>query len=127
MPQKKKDFLPVRIFRLCQFGEGETESDERTGLHVPLAGAPYHATRRHTVGPGDSSHQPPSPYPYPCAYSPGYPNNLGFPTMQCNVDPQMLPHTNLPLNLPLVQHQPPQNFQIKDQHLLKPPTVMGAS
>jgi hypothetical protein len=39
----------------------------------------------------------------------------------------ILPNTNLPLNLPLVQHQPPQNFSVKDQHLLKPPPVMGAS
>lgn len=39
----------------------------------------------------------------------------------------ILPNTNLPMNIPLVQHQPPQNFSIKDQHLLKPPTVMGAS
>lgn len=37
----------------------------------------------------------------------------------------MLPQTNLPLNLPLVQNLPPQNFQIKDQHLLKPPQFMG--
>nr|CAD7589724.1 unnamed protein product [Timema genevievae] len=37
----------------------------------------------------------------------------------------ILPNTNLPLNLPKVQHQPPQNFTVKDQHLLKPPPVMG--
>lgn len=37
-----------------------------------------------------------------------------------------LPHTNLPLNLPRVQNQPPQNFSVKDQHLLKPPPAMGA-
>jgi len=35
--------------------------------------------------------------------------------------------TNLPQNLPLVQNEPLQNFTFKDQHLLKPPTVMGAS
>lgn len=56
----------------------------------------------------------------------GYQTLRPFP-VHCNMDPQVLPHTNLPLNLPLVQHQPPQNFQIKDQHLLKPPPVMGAS
>ena len=39
----------------------------------------------------------------------------------------ILPNTNLPMNLPLVQHQPPQNFSVKDQHLLKPPPVLGAS
>lgn len=37
-----------------------------------------------------------------------------------------LPHTNLPQNLPLVQNQPPQVFCVKDQHLLKPPQVLGA-
>lgn len=39
----------------------------------------------------------------------------------------IIPNTNLPANIPLVQHQPPQNFTIKDQHLLKPPPAMGAS
>lgn len=38
----------------------------------------------------------------------------------------ILPHTNLPQNLPLVLHEPPQNFSIKDPHLLKPPQVLGA-
>ena len=38
----------------------------------------------------------------------------------------LLPHTNLPLLLPLLQNQPPQNFSVKDQHLLKPPLAMGA-
>jgi serine/threonine-protein kinase SIK3 len=39
----------------------------------------------------------------------------------------VLPNTNLPLNIPLVEFQSPKNFTIKDQHLLKPPQVMGAS
>lgn len=43
----------------------------------------------------------------------------------CNVN--VLPNTNLPLNIPLVECQSPKNFTIKDQHLLKPPQVMGAS
>ncbi|KAL3221680.1 hypothetical protein MRX96_029301 [Rhipicephalus microplus] len=29
-------------------------------------------------------------------------------------------------NLPRVQHHPPHNFSVKDQHLLKPPPAMGA-
>ncbi|XP_071441938.1 serine/threonine-protein kinase SIK3 isoform X2 [Hetaerina americana] len=41
--------------------------------------------------------------------------------------PSMLPDTNLPQNLPLLQNQPPQNFCIKDHHLLKPPPVMGVA
>lgn len=43
----------------------------------------------------------------------------------CNVN--VLPNTNLPLNIPLVEFQSPKNFTIKDQHLLKPPQVMEAS
>lgn len=43
----------------------------------------------------------------------------------CNVN--VLPNTNLPLNIPLVEFQSPKNFTIKDQYLLKPPQVMGAS
>lgn len=39
----------------------------------------------------------------------------------------LLPHTNLPLMLPLLQNQPPHNFSVKDQHLLKPPPAMGAA
>jgi len=43
----------------------------------------------------------------------------------CNVN--VLPNTNLPMNIPLVEFQSPRNFTIKDQHLLKPPQVMGTS
>lgn len=124
------DYMPDGAHQLEKFGESESEADsERAGLCLPLGThAPYHATRRHTVGPGDTAHQPPSPYPYPYQnYTTGYPPLGLVPMMQCNADVQVLPQTNLPLNLPLVQHQPPQNFQIKDQHLLKPPPVMGAS
>lgn len=39
----------------------------------------------------------------------------------------LLPQTNLPLLLPLLHDQPPQNFTTKDQHLLKPPPEMGAA
>ncbi|XP_046421579.1 serine/threonine-protein kinase SIK3-like isoform X5 [Neodiprion virginianus] len=120
------DYMPDGAHQLEKFGEAEAETEERSGLHLP-SGTPYHATRRHTVGPGDASHQPPTPYPYTCTYIQGYPPLPLLPTLQSNVDPHLLPHTNLPLNLPLVQHQPPQNFQTKDQHLLKPPTVMGAT
>ncbi|XP_015588740.1 serine/threonine-protein kinase SIK3 isoform X2 [Cephus cinctus] len=120
------DYMPDGAHQLEKFGEAEAETEERSGLQLP-PGTPYHATRRHTVGPGDTAHQSQSPYPYTCTYSSGYPAIPLLPTLQCNVDHQVLPHTNLALNLPLVQHQPPQNFQIKDQHLLKPPTVMGAT
>lgn len=39
----------------------------------------------------------------------------------------LLPHTNLPLMLPLLQNEHPHNFSVKDQHLLKPPPAMGAA
>ncbi|XP_011297560.1 serine/threonine-protein kinase SIK3 isoform X4 [Fopius arisanus] len=122
------DYMADGAHQLEKFGDTEAECEsERIGLNLP-PGTPYHATRRHTVGPGDTAHQPSSPYPYACNYAPGgYPPLGLLPMMQCNVDPHMLPQTNLPLNLPLVQNQPPQNFQIKDQHLLKPPPVMGAT
>ncbi|GAB0100785.1 Non-specific serine/threonine protein kinase [Sergentomyia squamirostris] len=69
-------------------------------------------TRRHTVGPGDVAHEQalvnPSAPPIPFKFG-----------AECG--------TNLPINLPMLQNQPLHNFTIKDQHLLKPPTVMGAS
>ncbi|XP_033210987.1 serine/threonine-protein kinase SIK3-like isoform X3 [Belonocnema kinseyi] len=120
------DYMPDDGHQLEKFGEAEAETDERSALHLPV-GMPYHATRRHTVGPGDTSHQPPTSYPYAFNCPQGCSPLHLLPMLHCNVDPQLLPHTNLPLNLPLIQNQPPQNFQIKDQHLLKPPTVMGAT
>ncbi|XP_032682822.1 serine/threonine-protein kinase SIK3-like isoform X2 [Odontomachus brunneus] len=118
------DYLPDGAHQLEKFGEAEAETEERSSLYLP-PGTPYHTTRRHTVGPGDAAHQPPTSYPY--NHMSGYQTLRPLPIPHCNMDPQVLPHTNLPLNLPLVQHQPPQNFQIKDQHLLKPPPVMGAT
>ncbi|XP_071632894.1 serine/threonine-protein kinase SIK3 isoform X3 [Temnothorax longispinosus] len=118
------DYLPDGAHQLEKFGETEAETEEKSGLYLP-SGTSYHTTRRHTVGPGDAVHQSPLSYPY--NHMSGYQTLRPFPILQCNLDPQVLPHTNLPLNLPLVQHQPPQNFQIKDQHLLKPPPVMGAT
>ncbi|XP_043663823.1 serine/threonine-protein kinase SIK3-like isoform X2 [Vespula pensylvanica] len=120
------DYMPDGAHQLEKFGEAEAESEERSGLQLS-PDTPYHATRRHTVGPGDTTHQPPTSYPYAYNHTPGYHTLRPLPILQFNNDPQVLPHTNLPLNLPLVQHQPPQNFQIKDQHLLKPPPVMGAT
>lgn len=118
------DYLPDDAHQLEKFGEAEAETEEKSGLYLP-PGTPYHTTRRHTVGPGDAVHQSPTSYPY--NHMSGYQTLRPLPILHCNMDPQVLPHTNLPLNLPLVQHQPPQNFQIKDQHLLKPPPVMGAT
>lgn len=71
-------------------------------------------TRRHTVGPGDVAHEQAFGV-NPMAVNP---INFKFGTEA---------GTNIPINLPMLQNQPLHNFTIKDQHLLKPPTVMGAS
>lgn len=120
------DYVSDDAHQLEKFGETEAEVDERSNLQLPV-GTPDHAIRRHTVGPGDTSYQPPTLYPYSFNCPSGFSPSQLLPILHCNNDLQVLPHTNLPLNLPLVQNQPPQNFQIKDQHLLKPPTVMGAT
>ncbi|XP_058790703.1 serine/threonine-protein kinase SIK3-like isoform X2 [Phymastichus coffea] len=111
--------------QLEKFDEVESaEMEERSGLQLPV-GTPYHATRRHTVGPGDTAHQPTVVYPY--VDHVGRPPLHMLPNHHLNVEIQVLPQTNLALNSPYVQNQPPQNFQIKDQHLLKPPSAMGAT
>lgn len=73
------------------------------------------------MGPGDTAHEQvlDAHYMLPCYRMEGL--QSGRPPFS------ILPNTNLPLNLPLVKNQPPQNFTFKDQHLLKPPPVMGAS
>ena len=68
-------------------------------------------TRLHTVGPGDVAHEQ-------SLANPAVPINFKF-------GPENGPH--LPINLPMLQNQPLHNFTIKNQHLLKPPTVMEAS
>ncbi|XP_014273790.3 serine/threonine-protein kinase SIK3 [Halyomorpha halys] len=98
---------------LEKFGEAvEGEAEER---QEGQNGDKYHMTmRRHTVGPGDPTHEQvlEAHYEY-MKQGAGQPLHI-------------FPDTNLPQNLPLVQYQPPHNFTVKDQHLLKPPPVMGA-
>ncbi|KAK9509203.1 hypothetical protein O3M35_006567 [Rhynocoris fuscipes] len=99
--------------QLEKFGEGtESDLDERwKGDDYSHNGDKYHVTtRRHTVGPGDSTHEQVLEAHYRQGPG-GQPLNI-------------FPDTNLPQNIPLVQYQPPHNFTIKDQHLLKPPPVM---
>ncbi|KAK3913599.1 Serine/threonine-protein kinase SIK3 [Frankliniella fusca] len=117
------------------FGDTDSlpEADQDHDHHLPYAqhslrrgsggssssGDKYHATRRHTVGPGDTAHEQvlDAHYILPSYRTEG---------LQAGNPFGILPNTNLPLNLPLVKNQPPQNFTFKDQHLLKPPPVMGA-
>ncbi|XP_022222395.2 serine/threonine-protein kinase SIK3 isoform X3 [Drosophila obscura] len=75
-------------------------------------------TRRHTVGPGDVAHEQALANPHVP------PIDFKCPP-QCNDPAQAMPY--YPVNLPMLQNQPLHNLTIKDQHLLKPPVVMGAS
>jgi hypothetical protein len=66
--------------------------------------------RRHTLGPGQT----------PVFSGPAFPPSLDY--------RGILPQTNLMQNLPLVSNLPPENFSIKDPHLLKPPpALLGVS
>lgn len=69
--------------------------------------------RRHTVGPGDVAHE----------------TALGNPAtvMNFKFDGTSMGPNQIPNNLPMLQNQPINTFTVKDQHLLKPPMVMGAS
>lgn len=69
--------------------------------------------RRHTVGPGDVAHE----------------QALGNPAKAMNFkfDGASMGPNQIPINLPMLQNQPINTFTVKDQHLLKPPMVMGAS
>ncbi|XP_064544254.1 uncharacterized protein Sik3 isoform X2 [Drosophila montana] len=75
-------------------------------------------TRRHTVGPGDVAHEQALANPHVP------PIDFKCPP-QCNDAAQATLY--YPTNLPMLQNQPLHNLTIKDQHLLKPPVVMGAS
>lgn len=70
------------------------------------------STRRHTVGPGDVEHE------QALANPSAVPINFKFGTDNA---------PRLPVNLPMMQNQPLHNFTMKNQHLLKLPTVMEAS
>lgn len=69
--------------------------------------------RRHTVGPGDVAHE----------QALGHPATL----MNFKFDGTSIGPNQIPINLPMLQNQPINTFTMKDQHLLKPPMVMGAS
>uniref|UniRef100_A0A182NJ75 Non-specific serine/threonine protein kinase n=1 Tax=Anopheles dirus TaxID=7168 RepID=A0A182NJ75_9DIPT len=79
-------------------------------------------TRRHTVGPGDVAHEQVlvNPNVVPINFKIGA--GVGGPH-----DHPIPPTPNVPINIPSLQNQPIHNLTIKDQHLLKPPTVMGAT
>ncbi|KAL1122453.1 hypothetical protein AAG570_002784, partial [Ranatra chinensis] len=88
----------------------EAEPEERSRCEATNTDKYHVTTRRHTVGPGDSTHEQVLEAHY---------------MKQGDQQLKIFPNTNLPQNIPLVQYQPPHNFSIKDQHLLKPPPVMA--
>jgi serine/threonine-protein kinase SIK3 len=73
--------------------------------------------RRHTVGPGDVTHE----------QALGGPANMVNFKFDGNQTATIIGPNQIPLNLPMLQNQPLHTFTIKDQHLLKPPIVMNAS
>ncbi|KAK3860200.1 hypothetical protein Pcinc_017630 [Petrolisthes cinctipes] len=119
---------PYQAYSLEKYGDidinGESDTDEPSQQTVDK----YLCSRRHTVGPGDTHHEEVME-----AHMRGQlhllaPGGVGGMMSGYQAPPMsLLPQTNLPLNLPLVQNLPPQNFSIKDQHLLKPPPFMHAA
>nr|XP_022899756.1 serine/threonine-protein kinase par-1-like isoform X2 [Onthophagus taurus] len=111
---------------LEKFGEMDLDQpDESHSLTVPTtgygsflsgSGDRYLTVRRHTVGPGDTAHEQVLENHYLVT-----PQDVGV------TGGRILPHTNLPLHLPLLGQQNPHYFSAKDPHLLKPPTVMNAA
>ncbi|XP_005176429.1 uncharacterized protein LOC101900590 isoform X2 [Musca domestica] len=74
-------------------------------------------TRRHTVGPGDVAHEH--------ALQDTNVIALNFKYEPSKDEQQSYPYP--PINLPTLQNQPLHYLTTKDQHLLKPPLVMGAT
>ncbi|KAK8395974.1 hypothetical protein O3P69_005219 [Scylla paramamosain] len=116
---------------------GESDTEEPSQQTVDK----YLCSRRHTVGPGDTHHEE-DIYRPACGRPQGAkvmeahmrgnlqllaPGGVGVMSGYQTPPMSLLPQTNLPQNLPLVQNYPPQNFSIKDQHLLKPPPFMHAA
>ncbi|XP_076336448.1 serine/threonine-protein kinase SIK3-like isoform X2 [Tachypleus tridentatus] len=112
---------------LEKFGDTELESDGEEPSSEILSR--YRVIRRHTVGPENAEHKQ-VPNIERGYFMASQRSQYFQPVINLQLPPALplsaLPNTNLPQNLPLVQHQPPGNFTIKDQHLLKPPPVLNA-
>ncbi|XP_058065966.1 mucin-19 [Anopheles bellator] len=96
------------------------EPNDRHLFPPPVAAGCGGNTRRHTVGPGDVAHEQVlvNPNVVPISFKIGGGGVHEQP---------VIPTPNVPINIPSLQNQPIHNLTIKDQHLLKPPTVMGAT
>ncbi|XP_044740420.1 uncharacterized protein DDB_G0283357 isoform X2 [Chrysoperla carnea] len=137
MPTLPAEYLGDNSQPLEKFGDMDLESNESC-VQLPTyqqsstsseeysinqSNDKYLTTRRHTVGPGDTAHE----QVLENHYIPPYPGITDGNTLSNDQNGiRLLPHTNLPVNLPLLQNFPPQNFSGKDPHLLKPPTILGA-
>ncbi|XP_045108629.1 serine/threonine-protein kinase SIK3-like isoform X6 [Portunus trituberculatus] len=102
---------------------GESDTEEPSQQTVDK----YLCSRRHTVGPGDTHHEEVMEAHMRGNLQLLAPGGVGVMSGYQTPPMSLLPQTNLPQNLPLVQNLPPQNFSIKDQHLLKPPPFMHAA
>lgn len=104
-------FVDMDIDTQHQVITPEFNSAGITYSHLGTTNMSSGSTRRHTVGPGDVEHEQ-------ALVNPSVPINFKFGTDNA---------PRLPVNLPMMQNQPLHNFTIKNQHLLKLPTVMEAS
>ncbi|XP_071552135.1 uncharacterized protein [Panulirus ornatus] len=118
---------PYQTYSLEKYGDtdisGESDTDEPNQRSVDK----YLCSRRHTVGPGDTHHEEVMEAHMRGQLQLLAPGGVGVMSGYQTPPMSLLPQTNLPQNLPLVQNLPPQNFSIKDQHLLKPPPFMHAA
>ncbi|KAL0809447.1 hypothetical protein ABMA28_011625 [Loxostege sticticalis] len=126
IPCVNVDYLTERADSLEKFGDGSTPVAEETSTQQQTTEP--HATRRHTVGPGDCRHAQGGELGVCGAASadlrPGPLYVSAHFNQQAPANVSLLPNTNLCGKLPAVQHQPPRYFSVKDQHLLKPPHAM---
>ncbi|KAG0726902.1 Serine/threonine-protein kinase SIK3 [Chionoecetes opilio] len=118
---------PYQAYSLEKYGDieisGESDTEEPSQQTVDK----YLCSRRHTVGPGDTHHEEVMEAHMRGNLQLLAPGGVGVMSGYQTPPMSLLPQTNLPQNLPLVQNLPLQNFSIKDQHLLKPPPFMHAA
>ncbi|XP_013114508.2 uncharacterized protein LOC106092255 isoform X1 [Stomoxys calcitrans] len=102
----------------CLQGQNETNNQNQFYTNaVSNQGNGNGNTRRHTVGPGDVAHEQALQDPNVVAL------NFKYEPLKSQANAYPYP----PINLPMLQNQPLHCLTIKDQHLLKPPLVMGAT
>ncbi|XP_050557704.1 mucin-17 isoform X2 [Spodoptera frugiperda] len=128
VPCEPVDYLTDQPENLEKFGSTVAPAiDEPPAPPAQPSSTETHATRRHTVGPGDCRHTQGGELGVCGAASADLrpsPLYVSAHFNQASPNVSLLPNTNLAAKLPAVQHQPPRYFSVKDQHLLKPPHAM---